>query len=484
MFRKTLSLPGLAAGLAGVAAVSLIFSRLLQVNISTAGFFLLLVVLGVAATSAFAVAVVVAVAAMLSFNFFFMPPVGELTIADPENWVALFTFLLTALVASHLSDSAQKQYAEAKRRQKETEQLYALSRSILLAEPARPFGMQAAQSIAQIFDSPAVTILDGKTNTLFRGGPADMDDLEPRLQDVVRQGCHQRDDGKDLDIWPIALGGNPVGALAAKGIKASDGAIQSLLNLVAIALERIRTEEAANRAEIARQSEEFKSTLLDAIAHEFKTPLTSIKAAVTGLQAWEERLPPDQRELASIIEEETDRLSQLVSEAVKIAEIDAGKVKPRRSVIGVVDLLRLAMQAFAGRGAERIHTVEGAGHLKPLVADGDLIALALRQLIDNALKYSAPGSPITCKAEPDGERLMIRVIDRGSEIPERDRSRIFEKFYRRANVRDRLPGSGLGLHIAREIARIHGGDLWVEPAKDGTGNEFCLALPWGEGEQA
>jgi two-component system, OmpR family, sensor histidine kinase KdpD len=474
LFARPFSFTALGAGSAGVAIVTFTFSQLLVVNASTAGFFYLLVVLAVATASGFRVASVVSAIATLCFNFFFLPPVGLFTIADPENWVALFTFLLTALVASHLSDRAQKQAAEAKRRQHETEQLYALSRSILLTETSRSIGLQAAQSIAQIFDSPSVVILDGKTNLYFQGGAKDIEGLEPRMQDVVRLGSHQRDNGMDLDIWPIALGGNPIGALAALGIAISDGAAQSMLNLVAIALERVRTEEAANRAEVARQSEEFKSTLLDAIAHEFKTPLTSIKAAATGLQAFEERMTPDQQDLAAIIEEEADRLSLLVSEAVKIAEIDAGKVTPQLRQARAGSLLNGAKSSFQGRGVERILVAATPESDVTIIADPDLMTLALRQVLDNALKYSRDG--VNCRIDRDAGRILIRIRDNGEGIPERDHERIFEKFYRRAGSRDRVPGSGLGLHIAREIARIHGGDLWVEPSSE-PGSVFCFALP-------
>jgi two-component system sensor histidine kinase KdpD len=470
----------LAIGLAAVGAVTFLFGRLIPVNASTVGFAFLLVVLGTATSSGFRVATLVSLAATVCFNFFFLPPVGLLTIADPENWVALFTFVLTALVASHLSDRAQKQTAEAKRHQQETEQLYSLSRSILLTDSSRPIGTQAAQSIAQIFNSPLVMILDSKTNQRFQGGPDEMPGLEQRLQDVVRLANQQRVEEKDIDIWPIALGGSPIGALAAAGMRASDGAVQSMLNLVAIALERVRTEEAANRAEASRQSEEFKSTLLDAIAHEFKTPLTSIKAAVTGLRAGAGtplRLA-DQQELTAIIEEETDRLSQLVTEAVRMSEIDAGRIKPQRSRVMVSDLLTAAKATFEGRGAERIQTI-GMSNAKVLV-DPELMVLAIRQVLDNALKYSAPESPVVCEiAEADSESglLQVRIADQGPGVPIADRERIFEKFYRRAAVRNQVPGSGLGLHIAREIARIHNGDLWVsDPGSQAKGAVFCFSM--------
>jgi two-component system, OmpR family, sensor histidine kinase KdpD len=452
------------------------FTQVLRVNATTVGFILLLVVLAVATARGLAAASVVSLAAMLCFNFFFLPPVGQFTIADPENWVALFAFLMTALVASHLSDRAQQQALQARNSQRETEQLYALSRAILLTEANRPIGWQAAQSIAQIFELPSVTILDAKSAVFHRGGPAEMAadgraQLESVLHDVVRQGRRQQ--VGELKVLPIELGGHSIGALAVQGMTASDGAIQSAVNLVAIALERVRTAEAASRAEAARQSEEFKSTLLDAIAHEFKTPLTSIKAAATGLRMAESQLPPDQRELTAIIDEETDRLSELVTEAVKMAEIEAGRTTPKRSAVGVVDLFQLASGSFEGRGADRIQLQRSPS--AQVWADRDLIALALRQLIDNALKYSGAHSAVRMDDVVEEGRVVLQVADDGPGVPERDRERIFEKFYRRANA-SQTPGTGLGLHIAREIARIHGGDLWVRPGSP-RGAVFCLSLP-------
>jgi len=447
---------------------------LVAANSSTAGFFYLLVVLAVATTGGFRVASPVSVVAMLSYNFCFLPPVGRFTIADPENWVALFTFLLTALVASHLSDKAQREAADARNRQRETEQLYSLSRSILMTEAGRAIGPQAAQSIAQIFDSPSVAILDAKTNLVFRGGERDIPGVEARLQDVVRLGNAQQDTALNLQIWPITLGGNPMGALAAAGLRNGDGAVQSMLNLVAIALERVRTEEAANRAEVARQSEEFKSTLLDAIAHEFKTPLTSIKAAATGLQTAGMQ-DSERGTLIEIVVEEADRMSQLVTEAVKMAEIDAGKVKPHRTRVQASALVRGAKAGFEGRGGERIE-VEGNPADDEILADADLMTLALRQVFDNALKY-APSGPIRCVVDSSGDRVRIRIQDSGPGIPARERDRIFDKFYRRAGSRELVPGSGLGLHIARELAHIHGGDLFVEDVNGSTGATFCFDMP-------
>lgn len=294
------------------------------------------------------------------------------------------------------------------------------------------------------------------------------------MKQVVLQSANLSD--ASVSLRAIMLGGRPVASLAMKGLTLSDGALQALLNLVAIALERVRTEEAASRAEAARQSEEFKSTLLDAIAHEFKTPLTSIKAASTSILSDASPLSPHMHELAVIIDEETDRLSLLVTEAVRMAQIDAGKVRLDRAPLDVALLLHRVIDHFSSQAEGRELKLVADDGLPEVVADRDLIALALRQLIDNALKYSPPGSPVTVGAGLTDHCVVIRVADRGPGIPDRERDRIFEKFYRRQNAKTHVPGTGLGLYIAREIVRAHGGDVWVE-GEPSQGSEFCVALP-------
>ena len=460
-----------------VAATTLV-CRLIPVNATTAGFAYLVGILAIATAWGLIEAIAASVVAMLCFNFFFLPPVGQFTIADPQNWVALFAFLATALIASHVSDREKRQARGARARQRETEQLYALSRFILLTEPSQSVGRQAAQHIARIFDLPAVALYDAKSGEIFRGGPEDLPEIEPQLKQAVMQAANVN--GGGALVAPIHLGGRPIGSLALKTSNLSDGtlsdgALQALLNLVAIAMERVRTEEAASRAEAARQSEEFKSTLLDAIAHEFKTPLTSIKAASTSMLSGAD-VSPQVHELATIIDEEADRLSLLVTEAVRMAQIDAGTIRLDRQPMRVSDLAPRVLQYFGPRTEGRQVKVLIPSGLPPVLADRDLIALALRQLIDNALKYSPPGAPIEITAALNDRRLVIRVRDHGSGIPVRERERIFDKFYRWQGSTQHVPGTGLGLHIAREIARAHGGDVWVE-GEPGEGSEFAIALP-------
>jgi len=465
-----------ALSLAIVAAVTLICNHLFPVNATTAGFAYLIGVLWIATTWGMIEAFLASFVATFCFNYFFLPPFGRLTIADPQNWVALLAFLVTSLVVSHLSDRAKNQAQEARAHQRDTEQLYALSRAILLSHPDRSMGGQVALQIARIFDCQGVAVYDAPSGEIYPGGIEDLPGIEAKLKQAVMGATVLNEADSGLLVAPVTLGGRPIGSLALSRCALSEGALQALLNLVAIALERVRTEETANRAEVARQSEEFKSTLLDAIAHEFKTPLTSIKAASTSMLTGSESLAPPFRELTSIIDEETDRLSLLVSDAVKMAQIDAGKIRLDRRPVDVQDLCEGAIAQFEHRLEGRILSRNIRGGLPQVFVDLDLIHLALRQLIDNALKYSAPASPLEIEAEAEEDRVLITLRDQGPGIPAKYLDRVFDKFYRKGAGKQQIPGSGLGLHIAREIVRAHGGDLWAK-SEPGRGSEFRMTLP-------
>jgi two-component system sensor histidine kinase KdpD len=271
--------------------------------------------------------------------------------------------------------------------------------------------------------------------------------------------------------------------LGIHGVALSDSALQGLSNLVAIGLERLRVQEAASKAEAARQSDELKSTLLDALAHEFKTPLTSIKAASTALLSSNALRPEQQRELLSIVDEETDRLSVLVTEAIQMARIEAGRVILRRESHSVQELVESVLNKLRTVVEDRKIQVNIAAGLPPVWVDGELIEVALRQLIDNALKYSPAGSPVSLAAESKEGRVIVSVADHGPGIPEAEQSRIFEKFYRAEASRHQIPGAGLGLVIAREIIHAHGGEIWVD-SKPGEGSIFEFSLPSSTKEQA
>ena len=253
-----------------IAAITFIFFRVLPVNATTTGFFYLVAILLIATAGGLVESTVASVVAMLCFNYFFLPPVGTFTIADPQNWVALFAFLVTSLTASQLSVRAKRRTREAIERQHEMERLYSVSRALLLTDPTRPMANQIVQNIAQAFEFPAVALYDRNSNEIYRAADGDLGEIEVKLREAALRSSSFREGNTRFTITPIRLGGQPIGSLAIRDSSLSDAALQSLLNLVAIGLERALSQEAVNRAEVARRSEELKSTLLDAITHEFQ----------------------------------------------------------------------------------------------------------------------------------------------------------------------------------------------------------------------
>jgi len=459
-----------------IAAITFIGFQVIKVNASTIGFAYLVAILFVAARWGLAESLSASVAAVACFNYYFLPPIGTFTIADPQNWVALFAFLATSITGSHFSTQAKRRAQEAMDRQREMEKLYALSRSILLIDPAHPTPKQLAMHIAQSFEVSAVALYDRESGELYRSGPHDFAYPNDQLRQAAFQGTSFRDEATHTIVTAIRLGAQPIGSLGLQGLDLSDSALQGLSNLVAIGLERTRAQEAASRAAAARQSDELKSTLLDALAHEFKTPLTSIKAASTSLLSSSTLKAEQQRELISIVDEEADRLSVLVTEAIQMARIEAGRVVLRRENHTVQELVESVLLKVKHAVEDREIEIKVAPDLPPVWADRELIEVALRQLIDNALKYSPAHSPVLVAADLNDGRVIISVTDRGPGIPEQEQLRIFEKFYRADASRQQIPGAGLGLVIAREIIHAHGGDIWVE-SKPGEGSVFRFSLP-------
>jgi two-component system, OmpR family, sensor histidine kinase KdpD len=470
----------IAMALSFVAAVTFVSFRDLHVNATTAGFLYLVAVLIIAAAGGLIESTVASVAAMLCFNYFFFPPIGTFTIENPQNWVALFAFFATSLTASQLSARAKRRTQEANSRQHEMEKLYSLSRTLLLSDPTQPIAHQLVHGVAQAFDFPLVALYDRTNNCTYRLAEEESPQLEDRLRESALRSKTFRDEKKNLSITPVRLGGQPIGSLAIQGSSLSDPAFHSLLNLVAIGLERAASQTAVNRAEIARQSEELKSTLLDAIAHEFKTPLTSIKAVTTDLLSGSNYvLPQSHRELIAIADESADRLSKLVTEAIQLARAEGGTFHLNRGVHFANSLISASLRDMKSLFDGREVNVSVPDDLPPVWVDADLIQMVLTHVLDNALKYSPATSPIGISARLQEGRVVISVCDRGAGIPEQEQARIFEKFYR-GQAEKNLKGTGMGLAIAREIMAAHGQEIWVE-SQVGKGAEFSLSLPIAQG---
>lgn len=481
IFLQAMRMAGrITAALGLVVAVTFLSLRLAPVNEITAGFLYLVAILVIATLAGLVESTIASIAAMLCFNYFFLPPVGTLTIADPRNWVALFAFLATSLTASQLSARAKRRTREAIDRQNEIEKLYSLSRALLLTDATRPIGKQIVEQIAQTFDFPAVAVYDRSTDEIYRAGFDGVPAFDVALREAAVRSQFSRDEQAGVVLTPIRLGRQPIGSLALRGTSLSDPALQSLVNLVAIWLERALSEEAVNRAAVAKRSEELKSTLLDAIAHEFKTPLTSIKAVTTDLLSDPAApLEPRHRELISIADEGADRLSTLVTQAIQPARIEGGKFQLNRRIQFPSSLISAALRQVKLLADGREIKVCVAEDLPLVSVDAQLVEMVITHLLDNALKYSPTSSPISIGARLSEGNVVIYVRDRGPGIPQEEQSRIFDKFYRGTKEQN-LKGAGMGLAIAREIIRAHGQEIQVS-SKRGEGSEFSFSLPLAPG---
>ena len=443
-----------------------------EANSTTIAMTFLLATLGIATAWGLLEAIVASVAGAVCFNFFFLPPLFTFYLADPQNWVALFAFLVTAVVASQLSTSVKQRAFEATRQREEMERLYELSRALMLVDERSATAGQISQRIAQAFEVDGVAVFDRVTDQVYRTGTIDLPISDIKLRDAALQNTASYDAAANLSVLPLSLGHEPVGSLAIYGGSMSDTALQAIGNLAATTMERELAEATTRRMEAARENEAMKSMLLDALAHEFKTPLTSIKAAASSIL---DEGPPAQKELITVIEEETDRLDSLVSETIRMAQIEAGDFHLERRSQRVGDLITAALQKLRILLEDRQIWVE-MGELPEVMADAELIGLTIRQLLTNALKYANPESPIVIRAQAAEGVVTISVKDFGPGISPKDQKRIFEKYYRVKDNTDRIPGTGMGLAIARNIVEAHGGKIWVESVL-GQGSEFHFTLP-------
>jgi two-component system sensor histidine kinase KdpD len=468
--------------LAAVAGITSIFFSALHVNGLIAGFAYVLVVLLVAARWGLMESLATSVAATICLNYFFLPPVMSLTIADPQNWVALFVFLITALTGSQLSTTVRKRAAEAHAQRIEVERLYELSRALLLIDTAKDLGPQIATSIRDQCQFAAAAFCDATTMEIYIAGDPQAGIDRAALASLAGDksagtGTATRTTLADAEIIlaPVAIGGQILGSLGLAGPSISEPAVQAITSLSAIALEHAHQQIVVSKLEVARQNERLRGVLLDALAHDFLTPLTSIKSAITAIRS-EYTHDAEEDEFLSVAEEETNKLEEMVNEATDMARIEPGKPRIRRRQISVQDLIDAAIQRSKALFGDRTIDVEIPDHLPPLNADPEMMGLALRQLLGNAFKYSPPETPIHVSAFASDDMITVEVRDHGPGIPPDEMNTIFERFFRGKQVRDSVAGTGMGLSIARDIIHAHRGEIWVDNMQDG-GARFSFRLP-------
>jgi two-component system sensor histidine kinase KdpD len=467
---------GFAVSLAIVAVITVFFRHARDVNQTTIALTLLLAILAVSAVWGMAVSVFMSVAAVLSFNYFFLPPVGTFTIADPQNWVALFAFLVTSIMGSQLSARIRKEADEAHQRRREIERLYRFSQKLLAEGNVIQLMNAIPNYIVESFEGGAAELFLPQKDKFYRSGfgAAHLDEEKMKSVFLRDEGVFESQEG--LYFIPVRMGVRPIASLGISGSRLSRQTLDAVGSLVAIAIERARAVEKLGETEAERQGERLKSALLDSIAHDFRTPLTSIKAATTGLLAEETPDREQTRELLTIINEECDRLNRLVEEAAEMSRLEAGEFELNLAPTQIGDIIEAALaQCNTPLGDRNVEVKLNPG-LPPARADLHRIKDALVHLIDNANIYSPKDQPITISAELMGDTITTSVADRGPGIDDFEQGMIFDKFYRGKDQRYLVRGTGMGLPIAKAIITAHKGTISVT-SQLGHGSVFSFTLP-------
>ncbi len=512
-----------ALALATVAMV-LIRARLNEAHVAMV---YLLIVLGSSAYAGRAFGVIVAAVAFFLLDWLFLMPYGALYVANPLDWLVLFTFLGTSVVAAHLLYRARAQAESAQARAIEIDRLAVLGAETLnagRAGEALPAIVDVIRATVEV-DWCEVFMRDGETGALMRGArsPADQQSgpglpvAEGKLVQWVAEhgteavefedgtsrvtgtvggsafgdaagttGTAQRsaldtagDDGSMRALYlPLRVRERVVGVL---GIGSGTGfrlgaarrrVLRALSYYAALGVERIRLVHAAEHAEALRQADRLKDALLASVSHDLRTPLTTIKALANQMATG-----GDDR--AVTIEEEADRLNGFVENLLDLSRLQAGVARRMPVPNEAEDLVGVALQRMAGRaGGRDLEVLVESGGDALLVGRFDFTDTlhALVNLLENAIKYSPPSQPIQLAVRRDGPWLAFAIADRGPGIPVSERERVFEPFYRPKMSPPDAGGAGLGLSIARSLATAQGGSVVFEP-RAGGGSVFTLRLP-------
>lgn len=461
-----------AFGCAGLAAVTLC-GLSLHLPLATVGSLDLLVVFAMALLGGFWQASMISILAVLSLDYYFTVPLFHFDVADPQDWMSLATFEAAALIISRLSAKELRSAREAALHRTGMEQLYELSRSSLLLDLHRPPGPQIVVLVQRIFHAQAVALYDGNLGRLdcfgeWRSGERN------RAKDCFLQG-KSSDEPETGTSERLLMGGQgTVGALVVRG-DLRPVIADALAALAAMAIDRFQSYEKEERAENASRSEEMRAAVMDALAHEFKTPLAAVRTASSGLIEFG-GLSESQSEMASLIEEEITRMSELCTRLLLTAKLEPGTMGLKTSEVNVRELLDMLFRDKSGNSDSNDIEVCVEDPSMTIHADRGLLAMILNQYVDNACKYSTRGTQIKIEARRSYSEILFSVHNYGSTIRLDERERIFDRFYRSPDHAASTPGTGIGLSVVRKAASAHHGHVWVV-SDDKEGTTFFLSLP-------
>src|SRR4051812_6593794 len=462
-------------------ALVTLLGRWAGANAPTIGSIYLVAVLGLAAWGGWAVGATASVAAMLCFNYFFLPPTGTLTIAEPANWVALISFLIASTFASRVVATARREAAAAQRRRREVEILYELSFA-LFAVSQRPgvLGEAAARTLRGIGADSGLLLL-GDSEGSMETASAVGEPVEPE-EGALREAreSHRLVERGDVVYVPLEVGGTLHGVLVARGTSAPRTVLAPAGRLLGLAVERERLLAEAAHLEAVRESDTLKTSLLRAVSHDLRTPLTTMRLEIESLERQLEGQPQARASVRGLSLEQ-ERLSRRIDNLLSLARLEGGVARPHPEPVPPASLFRAARESLAlilaGRPVEALVDPR----CPDLWADPSLTLEALVNLLENAARATPPDRPIEIAAGPVPNQgpagVWIEVRDRGPGLPAGVR-RLLEspRDPRRTAESGDSASGGLGLRIVQGLVEANGGALALL-GRSGGGTIARLTLP-------
>jgi K+-sensing histidine kinase KdpD len=427
----------------------------------------------------FPVGVVGAVAGFLAYDYYFLPPYGTLTVRSPQNWIALLVYVLVVLIVAQVVSQLRRAREVALRQTEESQRLYDLSRALIGDLTVAELLAHIVTSVQDAF-SPRWTVLllpdagsEGPSTGPLAVAAHDGEDLtDGDVISLTAVGGHTVSLGLDGGSSPhrvslaLVVAHRPVGMLVLQDVRlgvAERSLLGTFANQAALAVDRAQLREQALRARLLEEVDRWRSALMGAASHDLRTPLASIKTAVSSLRQVDAQLGPEDRaELLELIELQSDRLARLVSNLLDMTRIESGALELRPAAIAFDELVEEACGLLGGLVPPERVSVDAGEELPLLLIDHPLVSQVMANVLENAGRLSPPDSVIRVSARPapgSSKMVEISVSDEGPGIAPADRERVFEMFSQKGGG----GRAGLGLAISKAFVEAHGGKIWVDP---------------------
>jgi two-component system sensor histidine kinase KdpD len=462
----------IAAGIAAALFMTWVAYRF-RFNLSSATSIHLFLVTAIALQWGFLEASIVSLLSVACLDYFFTQPLFRFYMTDTHDWVALVTFESVALLVSRLSNQVSRHARESEMHRLHLQKLYELSQNVLLLDRQKPVDQQLVSLIQSTFKAKGVALWNAYDFHLCMSGTCEI--TEDEVRSTYFTGHNEDDSITATSRRVLRSGTRPIGSLVICGHSLDDASVNATASLTAVAIERARSFSAESSAEAARESEQLRSTVLDGLAHAFKTPLTTIRSSSSGLLEMN-TLSGTEKRLVALIDQHADHLNELTTRLLRTARIDNADLKLKREQIDLRQLIQSSIEASAQELGVHVVHVQPKTQRGSVWADRQLLEMALFQLLDNAAKYGSPDSSITIDVQEEQAETLISIKNEGSFIPVDEREKIFKRFYRSPGSDRRASGTGIGLSVVKRITEAHQGRAWVDSGEH-TGTTFFLTLP-------